>query len=687
MSQVAGHRTLWVVVGPAETARAEVTAAGWHQGALWIGAAPPDGARALSPSQCLSGLGTDEARVILDLHAGLDADVLAVASGLVRGGGQWILLVPGPLDPAEPGAADAPHALRTPFGGRLRSALVRGAHRIVEAAPGHLLPPMETIGAADATGPWVPGPADELGCVTPEQRTVVDAVVRAALGHRRRPVVVQADRGRGKSAALGLAVQALFAQGAVNAVRLITPTRASARAVEAHAGPAVSILHWCLPQDALTASDPVDLVVVDEAATMPVGHLLTLLERHPRIVFSTTVHGYEGTGRGFDHAFLPALASRARGWVHLQPETPVRWAPGDPVEAWVRELLLSDARLPPSTGCPSPIRPERFNAQTLLDDPACFQAVFALLVEAHYRTRPSDLQRLLDDEALAIWMVPGPGGRHDPVAAAVVTREGGWDAAHAEAIWAGERRPRGQMLAQSLAVHGGVADAASLRIARIQRIAVRTECRRRGVGEALVRAIRAEADAAGLDAVGASFGGDAGRIDFWRACGLLPVRLGTRVDRVTGEPAVQVLDGLSASGRAVLQLLRRRLHAGAAARVAAAHVRVDPALLRAVYADGDGGGLDVNPLWSADLMGFACRQRDFDASRPALHALALAQLGRPWAPGGPSPGTCALVQAALQGAPWDDVARTLGVQGRRGAVAALRRHVQQALPGADLHGY
>ena len=52
--------------------------------------------------------------------------------------------------------------------------------------------------------------------------------------------------------------------------------------------------------DALLASDEqADWLVVDEAAAIPAPLLHQLVSRFPRTLLTTTVQGYEGTGRGF----------------------------------------------------------------------------------------------------------------------------------------------------------------------------------------------------------------------------------------------------------------------------------------------------------------------------------------------------------------------------------------------------
>ncbi len=56
----------------------------------------------------------------------------------------------------------------------------------------------------------------------------------------------------------------------------------------------------------------------------------------PRVLLTTTVDGYEGTGRGFTLKFCASLAH----FTLLQLDNPMRYAANDPLELWVNEALL-----------------------------------------------------------------------------------------------------------------------------------------------------------------------------------------------------------------------------------------------------------------------------------------------------------------------------------------------------------
>ncbi len=66
------------------------------------------------------------------------------------------------------------------------------------------------------------------------------------------------------------------------------------------------------------------------------------------LAFATTARGYEGTGRGFLLRFVRWLEQRPEPVDHLRLDTPIRFAPDDPVERFTFEALLLDAK--PSPG-------------------------------------------------------------------------------------------------------------------------------------------------------------------------------------------------------------------------------------------------------------------------------------------------------------------------------------------------
>ena len=157
------------------------------------------------------------------------------------------------------------------------------------------------------------------------------------------------------------------------------------------------------PDRLLEESPAADLVLVDEAAAIPLPMLRRLRRLYPRLVMATTCGGYEGTGGGFRLRFVDALAGDL---VHFELTRPVRWRDGDALEAWLRDSLLLD--LPPAQPSADDA-PVDYDIDTeIAIEPA--REAYALLAAAHYRSRPSDLRRLID-EADQVLVVARRAGR------------------------------------------------------------------------------------------------------------------------------------------------------------------------------------------------------------------------------------------------------------------------------------
>ena len=66
-----------------------------------------------------------------------------------------------------------------------------------------------------------PQPLYPMPCVTAEQHNAVEAIIKVVTGHRNRPLVLTADRGRGKSSALAIASAKLLSERKNNPYKII----------------------------------------------------------------------------------------------------------------------------------------------------------------------------------------------------------------------------------------------------------------------------------------------------------------------------------------------------------------------------------------------------------------------------------------------------------------------------------
>ncbi|HAD38081.1 MAG TPA: tRNA cytosine(34) acetyltransferase TmcA, partial [Gammaproteobacteria bacterium] len=352
---------------------------------------------------------------------------------------------------------------------------------------------------------------NDADCVTSDQVDAVEAVIRAATGQRRKPAILISDRGRGKSAALGIAAARLLRQGRGRIV-VTGPQRETVTTLLDHAARLLpearrskNRLRWCNSSIEFLAPDRISdrtaddtMVMIDEAAAIPLPLLTAVVKNSSRLALATTVHGYEGTGRGFELRFGPLLSSQMRGERRVTLITPVRWAAGDPLERFIFRALMLDAGA--TTSADRPIDPtrgfhtERLDRHALVQNRNRLDQLFGLLVASHYRTRPSDLRYLLDAPGVSVY---GVCCQSAIVGAALVVREGGLAADLARDVIRGRRRPRGHLLPVSIGTHLGIETAPQLTYQRIVRIAVRPELRRQGLGSRLINCIAKDAHQTG----------------------------------------------------------------------------------------------------------------------------------------------------------------------------------------------
>ncbi|GGY71911.1 tRNA(Met) cytidine acetyltransferase TmcA [Marinobacter zhanjiangensis] len=595
---------------------------------LWIGEGERNPNPALQPlpaTQARQRLGTETPLVVWDGWQGNPPDALAAMAGTIQAGGLWLWLMP-PLaewanfpdpDYARMGLPASGHH---PFMARLAD-VISDDDAVIRVTAGDTDPRPAFLSAASAHKPFqVAG--------TPDQERAIEAIVRTGQGRRRRPLVVTADRGRGKSAALGIAAVRLL-QGGRNRIAVVSPRKdnvaslfrhaAEQAGMEYHRQTALQIesgatLEW-FPVDDLLASRPeAELVMVDEAAAIPAPLLKQVLLGWPRVVFASTVHGYEGSGRGFNLRFRTVLDRETPHWQALTLEQPVRWSPRDPLEPLVNRLFLldADARGAEPTGDISieDWQPGQANEAEL------FRA-FGLLVDAHYRTTPGDLRQWMDDPD-AVTVVARQGG--DIIGVLWATVEGGLDPALAQKVLRGERRLKGHLLPQSLANHGGDAEAATLRMLRVVRVAVHDQCRRQGIGRKLLDCARERASDIALDAIGTSYGAAEELLPFWQSSGFATVRLGISREASSGEYAVQMMKGLSDPGTAAQQRLSARFAEQWPVMLPVVWPTLSPELVLAISADlPPAAALTAQEV--TELEAFAYGHRGFELTLPALKRL------------------------------------------------------------------
>ncbi|TQD93820.1 hypothetical protein C1H46_020592 [Malus baccata] len=285
--------------------------------------------------------------------------------------------------------------------------------------------------------------------------TFLDAILDKTL---RSTVALLAARGRGKSAALGLAISGAIAAGYSN-IFVTAPSPENLRTLFEFVCKGFDQLDYKehIDYDVQKSSDPslkkatvqiniykqhrqtiqyirpheheklsqVELLVVDEAAAIPLPVVKSLLG--PYLVFlSSTVNGYEGTGRSLSLKLLQQLEEQsqtsAKGPVSgrlfkkIELKESIRYASDDPIESWLHGLLCLDITnyIPKLNGLPAPSECDLYyvNRDTLFsyhkDSELFLQRMMALYVASHYKNSPNDLQLMADAPAHHLFVLLGP---------------------------------------------------------------------------------------------------------------------------------------------------------------------------------------------------------------------------------------------------------------------------------------
>lgn len=514
---------------------------------LWIGEAADAGRfETLAPAKVGRALGRAFDVVVLDARAGFHAEALGQAHGLVWGGGELVVLrgeIGAALDASarEPLAAwpFAPADVTTHFDARVDRSLSAIA-TLADEAPARV--------RTEIRG-------------TEEQARAVETIASALLERSPARIALLADRGRGKSSALGLAIRRVLDERACEIAVTGPSLEAAAEVFRFAAREGAPCPRFVDLRELLRGGDRFDAIAVDEAAQLPVPLLRRLVARHDasHIAFATTTHGYEGTGRGFSLRFLRWLRARDRPVIDVALAQPIRWDAGDPLERGVFSALLLDAEIAEIADVDEAaldvarLEHRILSGEDLAADERRLAEIFGLLVHAHHRTTPGDLHRMLDAPNLAVHVL-----LHDDrvVAGTLVAREGALPEAMSDAVVRGRVRLRAHALADTLLAHLGHVEAGALSMIRSVRIAVHPALRRRGLASTLVEHVhRAYAP----DFFGTIFGATPELVQFRRSVGYELVRVSASRGARTGEPAATMLHPRTDRARALLSALRAEL--------------------------------------------------------------------------------------------------------------------------------
>ncbi|EOA6593514.1 tRNA(Met) cytidine acetyltransferase TmcA [Vibrio vulnificus] len=523
---------------------------------------------------------------------------------------------------------------------------------------------------------WLPLPTNATARFA-QQQQAVEHVHHVVTGHRKRPLLLTADRGRGKSSALGIASGQLMKTRKMR-ILLTAPTSAAVEPVFHHAQSQLddvvwqqsksklesenAVLEFVAPDDLLQRLPKCDLLLIDEAAAIPLPMLKRMVEHYHRAVLSSTIHGYEGCGRGFTAKFLPWLQSQRPGMKHLHLNTPIRWLPDDPLELWLNDTFLLNAELPtPENVVLENLALRLVDKSELLAQPARLRACFALLVNAHYQTSPNDMMQLLSDPNCQLWLAEC---NSDVLGCLLTVEEGGLESALITQVQLGQRRPSGHLIAISLANHLGLKAAAQQRSLRVMRIAVHPQYQSLGVGQAMLVQLEQQLEPQ-VDFLSTSFGATESLVRFWLHSQYRPVRVGFSRDAASGCHAVMMVKPLTSRAEHWVEKAECMFEQTLPEWLSAALNDLEPEVVRALLPALGASALPPEAL--SLIRHYALGGNSFESVQPwlkrwvlMLEASQVDQL---------------LIRKVLQNHTWSECAQMAGLPGRKQVELLLRQHV------------
>lgn len=675
------HRGLVVISGDLNWCLSQVSA-NETQLTLWLGDNSLPNTTELKGKQAQQWLGQECEQLVINCHYalntnGLDLNAIGALSGTLKAGGICYLLCPAFSDwPRLLPNRLTIHLIDTIQAHNNLIQLEQGSD--TKLAPTNIKPqtkPQNTFNHSIYK--------------TEQQQTAVEKIKRVALGHRRRPLVLTADRGRGKSSALGIALAELLIEGKQKII-ISAPRVASVHAVFARAVALLDVIKQSatqliteqgtvqfMPPDELIRLNPsADLVMIDEAAAIPAPMLTQMVNQHSRIVFTSTIAGYEGTGRGFEIRFKQTLNQLTPNWQAYSMDQPIRWADNDPLERFINQALMLNAQaahLAPTNSqiSKSELKFTFWDRDKLLDDNQSLSQIIGLLTLSHYKTSPNDFKHLLDGLDAELYTLSNVNGI---VATALVAIEGHLPDDLSQQIWQGERRPKGHLLPQTLSCHAGFVDAPKYSYARVVRIAVHPDIHCKGIGSQLLDQLTAHIKKQGIDFVGSSFGATSRLLHFWHNNGFAAVRLGLTIEATSNEYSAVVLKTLSSTAKHLQWTIQRKFDHELPQQLIEFYWLLPAALvIRLLQQQKIENLQELTTQECADVDCYVNHKREYEFASVALYKLTLLMVAKGQAALLSELQQQLLVAKILRKQSWPVICDELRFTGKKAAIVALKQ--------------
>jgi tRNA(Met) cytidine acetyltransferase len=278
-------------------------------------------------------------------------------------------------------------------------------------------------------------------------------------------------------------------------------------------------------------------LIIEEAAQMPIAHLEKLSKLAENILLISSIENYEGTGKGLESKLqdiitinsVLTLAERQRfelqdslakfcEYISFQNHTEINTTDGTYLYSYE-------------------------NLHEFQGNYALVRAFYQFMNQHHYQTNAQDIRRLLDspDQIFIITIK-----NQQIIGALWAIHEGELSSELAQDVFNGYRRPKGNLVVQTLAAHSYYPELMPLKSLRISRIAVDRNHRVQGIAKRMLEQLKQYAQDHHYDFLSTSFGLTEALLKFWQHCQFTWIHLGSHRDKTTGLHAAILLQPISA---------------------------------------------------------------------------------------------------------------------------------------------
>ncbi|MFX1285196.1 MAG: GNAT family N-acetyltransferase [Promethearchaeota archaeon] len=415
--------------------------------------------------------------------------------------------------------------------------------------------------------------------VTPEQKNVIKSIVDTLLDtkHPNSCSILVANRGRGKSASIGLSISQVLSKQRMHSYKVVisSPHLTNVQTLFEFLSKGLTseeVIFHELKQDSwvsgiktssgakitylwpseISKNLRTDLFVVDEAAAIPVEILKEIIKVKAKKIFVSTIHGYEGAGRGFQHKFLPYLRKqKGIQYSEFSLHQPIRYLSGDSIEKLLNNTFLLNVELDPSEMDYKTLDRESFglkvykNIEYLFSEQGLpyLKQLFSLLIYAHYRNQPNDLLVLADSGKHFLTGVYGKDRQQNKLllVSSQLAKEGEMTEKEISKVASG-KFIKGNLIS-TIAIRHFSKEFAKLCGLRIVRIAAHPSLMNKGFGRLTIEL--QQNIFSSYDWIGVSYGATVKLMKFWRKFGFKSVHIRPIKTPETGEWNIVVIHPLS----------------------------------------------------------------------------------------------------------------------------------------------